>query len=223
MNNSEFALIQLKKDTSEMAWIVKNQINRTKECIELWDKDLVYEISAVEKRIDTYDLKITIDVENILALYNPVASDLRLVLACYNICSNLERIGDNARKIANLVKDFDKPIDNIFKTQLKFDEMFSQINIMAEETCNAFENEDSKSVRILFKQDIIINEIYQNSHKITAELIKNHPNSIEQLLYLYTISKKIERMGDLFKNIAEEIVFYAEAEILKHSKTKIKK
>lgn len=220
MINFELSAEQLKKDTLDMARLVRKQIELNKESLDNWDKDIVHEIIANEKRVDVYDLKITMDVEDILALYNPVAVNLRFVLACFNISSNLERIGDNARKMANFVLEFDNPLDKNVRQQLRFDEMYDQLMVMINEICTAFENEDTHMVRKMFRQDHLINEIYKNSHKTTIGLIRENPELIEQTLYLYTIIKKMERIGDLCKNIAEELIFYIEAKMVKHAKKK---
>ncbi|MCX6257657.1 MAG: phosphate signaling complex protein PhoU [Bacteroidia bacterium] len=220
MINLELSLKQLKQDTLDMAKLVKGQVEKNKESLDTWDQDIVHEIIANEKRVDVYDLKITLDVENILALYNPVAVDLRFVLSCLNTASNLERIGDNARKMANFVLEFEKPLDATIRKELRFDEMYDQTLIMMSEICSGIENEDTKLARKLFKQDHLLNEIHMNSHKTSVILFRQYPELIEQTLYLYSIIKKMERIGDLCKNIAEELIFHIEAKVVKHSNKK---
>src|ERR1700754_5356455 len=90
----------VKKELINMWILVQSQMNKAKEAMVKFDKDLAREVLVKEKRVNSFELKIDRDVENIFALYCPVAIDLRFLLAALKINTNLERIGDIAAGIA---------------------------------------------------------------------------------------------------------------------------
>jgi len=100
MTNLDTELKLLKDNILELMFLVKNQLEKGKKALDDFDKDLAHEITADEKRVDSLELTIDRDCENILALHNPVAVDLRLVMASFKINSDLERIGDHATSIS---------------------------------------------------------------------------------------------------------------------------
>ena len=103
MTHLEIELQSLKSEMIEMFGLVLSQIEKSKESLVRLDKDLAREIMVNEKRVNGFELKIDRDCENIIALFHPVAVDLRFVLACLKINSNLERIGDIAEGIARFI------------------------------------------------------------------------------------------------------------------------
>jgi len=214
----EKTLTLLKKDILEMMSLTKSQIIRAKEALDKFDKGIAFEILSIEKRIDAFEIKINIDCENILALYNPVAVDLRFVMAMYSINSDLERIGDKAASIVRYIIDMEQPINININNILKVNDMFNHVLKMIDITETVMLNEDTTLARQLFKEDLLLNNIYKSSIKTSSSLIKENENDITNILYAFSIIKNLERIGDLTKNIAEEIIFYIEAKIFKHYK-----
>ena len=99
----ESELILLKKEVDEMWTLVYNQLDRAGEAVMTLDKELAQQVMVRERRVNAFELKIDSDIEDIIALYNPVAIDLRFVLAMLKINTNLERLGDFAEGIARFV------------------------------------------------------------------------------------------------------------------------
>ena len=99
----ESELVLLKKEVDEMWTLVYNQLDRAGEAVMTLDKELAQQVMVRERRVNAFELKIDSDVEDIIALYNPVAIDLRFVLAMLKINTNLERLGDFAEGIARFV------------------------------------------------------------------------------------------------------------------------
>src|SRR5476649_2017642 len=93
----------LKKELVNMWILVQSQLNKEKDAMVQFDKDLAREVLIKEKRVNSFELKIDRDVENIFALHCPVAIDLRFLLAALKINTNLERIGDIASGVAQYV------------------------------------------------------------------------------------------------------------------------
>ncbi len=220
--NLERELKALKKDIIQMMDLVANQMERAEKAFIDQDIALAKEVHHVEKRVDAADLSIDKECENLIALYNPVASDLRLILASTKIISHLERVGDHADKIARYVrkKQVKRAYPKDLLKQVKLAEMFDLALQMLEIATQAFIEEDSGLAREVFAKDISMNEIYGSAISRMHEYASQKDPKVDLLLYLFSVINKLERVGDLAKNIAEETIFYLEARILKHRKVK---
>jgi phosphate transport system protein len=94
--------------------------------------------------------------------------------------------------------------------------MYEEANEMLEDVFRAFEKEDTKLARSVFKRDDLLDDINVKANDAIAEYIRSNPDKIEQGLNILSTIRKLERVGDQCKNIAEEIIFYIEAKVLKH-------
>ena len=200
--------------------LVRSQLLKGKESLLNFDKDLARQVVSAERRVNAYELKIDRDCENIFALFSPVAIDLRFVLAILKINSNLERIGDISEGIARFVIDLERPLENNLIVGSRILEMFDLSDNMLEEAALAFETEDTKLARTLFKKDENVDEINNNISSYVTDFIKGHPDHVRESLHVLSMIRKLERVGDQTKNIAEEIIFYVEAKVLKHKDSK---
>lgn len=222
MSHLDTELNLLKQDIQEMMRLVRNQMAKSKEALFNFDTDLAHEITANERRINALELKIDRDCENILALFNPVAIDLRFTLAAFKINSDLERVADHADNIADYILDMNEPIDPDLFEKMHMEEMYDNAVQMLDHVFQSYMNEDTDLARKVFKKDHRLNEINRDSSKFTTELIHEDMGHTPLYLYLFSIIRKLERVGDLTKNIAEELIFYIEAKVLKHQKLKNK-
>lgn len=218
MTHLEQELNQLKQEVTGMFLLVQKQINKSIQSLLNMDKDLAREIIAAEKRVNAEELKIDRICENIVALFNPVAVDLRLVFASFKINSHLERMGDNAKGIARYVMEMNEKYDAELISKLRLQEMFSVASDMIDETIDAFQHNDTAKARMVFVKDEQLDKINFDSTAIIADYIKSNPDKTIQILNLMSVVRKLERVGDLQANIAEEIIFYVDAEVLKHDK-----
>jgi phosphate transport system protein len=218
MTHLEQELEQLKQEITGMFLLVQKQLNKSVQSLLSMDKDLAREIIAAERRVNAEELKIDRICENIVALFNPVAVDLRLVFASFKINSHLERMGDNAKGIARYVIEMEEKFDVELLQKLQLKEMFAVANSMIDETIDAFQNTDSAKARLVFEKDEQLDKINFDATQIIAQYIQANPAKTIQMLNLMSIIRKLERVGDLQANIAEEIIFYVDAEVLKHDK-----
>jgi phosphate transport system protein len=213
---------QLKSEMINMWQMVLSQLTKAEEALQNKDKDLAREVVLTEKRVNSFELKIDRDCEDILALFAPVAIDLRFLLAVLKINMNLERTGDIAEGIAKFVIDLPDDFDARLLEITRVIDMFKQGNEMIAEVMNAFEKEDTVLARKVFKKDDLLDEINAEAATVVAEYIEKNPAKIASALYILSSIRKLERVGDQAKNMAEEIIFYSEAKVLKH-KPKSKK
>src|ERR1700744_3937231 len=216
MTPLENEITALKKELISMWILVQSQLNKAKEAMIQCDKDLAREVLIKEKRVNSFELKIDRDCENILALHCPVAVDLRFLLAALKINTNLERIGDIAAGIALYVVESSVNFDVALLEKTSLLRMYEEaVNILID-TRTAFEKEDTVLARSIFKRDDVLDAINETAPNIVTDIIKADNNSLPEALYILSIIRKLERVGDQAKNIAEEIIFYVEAKILKN-------
>lgn len=209
-------LQQLKKTTTNMWVLVQSQIEKAYQALVTNDKDLAREVILNEKRVNSMELKIDSDCEDIFALYSPVASDLRTVLATLKINNNLERIGDLAEGISKHILSEEHEFDKELLKTTEIQEMYDAAIGIMNDVLQAYINEDTKLARTIFKKDEILNEINMLATKNIATYIGSDVQRIEQGLNFLSIIRKLERVGDQITNIAEEIIFSHEAKVLKH-------
>jgi phosphate transport system protein len=216
MAQLETELQLLKTEAVNMWTLVGSQLSKARTAFLNFDKDLAREVVLKEKRVNGTELKIDRDCENIFALFCPVAIDLRFLLAVLKINTNMERIGDYAEGIAKYVIDAEAPFSEAMLNVTRILPMFDEAVNMLEDTQASFENEDTVLARKVFKKDDLLDEINKSANKALEQHLKQHPDDIAQSLWILSIIRRLERVGDQTKNIAEEIIFYLEAKVLKH-------
>ncbi|MFL5765807.1 MAG: phosphate signaling complex protein PhoU [Bacteroidia bacterium] len=222
MSHLDLELQHLKAEAMKMWSLVNLQLIKGKESLLKLDKDLAREVILSERRVNAYELKLDRDCENIFALFNPVAVDLRFVLAVLKINNNLERTGDIVEGIAKFVLNVDNSFDTKLLEITRAVEMYAAANSMMEGVLEAFDKEDTSLARKVFEQDELLDDINIKANSIIADYVRTNPDKVESALYLLSIIRKLERVGDQAKNMAEEIIFYIEAKVLKH-RSKIEK
>ncbi|GHU79158.1 phosphate transport system regulatory protein PhoU [Bacteroidia bacterium] len=219
MKHTEKELIALKEEVSQMWRLVLSQLEKVKQAFLSNDIELAREVASREKRVNSFELKIDSDCENYIALYNPVAIDLRLVLSLIKISITLERIGDFADGIGKYIIDDGKhPEDDELKENLQIETMFDAVIEMLSDSYAALDLENTRLAGKILAKDETVDEIYRSAIKILAEAIRSKKIEAEAGLKTMLVIRKIERIGDHCSNIVEEIVFYIDAKVLKHSR-----
>ena len=216
MAQIETELQLLKTEAVNMWTLVNSQLSKARLAFLNFDKDLAREVVLKEKRVNGSELKIDRDCENIFAPFCPVAIDLRFLLAVLKINSNLERIGDIAEGIAKYIIDAEAPFTKEMLDATRILPMYEESVKMLVDTQEAFEKEDTVLARSVFKRDDFLDRVNQASNKVLEQHLVEHPEDTAQALWILSIIRRLERVGDQSKNIAEEIIFYLEAKVLKH-------
>ncbi len=196
MTHLDIEIKNLKSDMVEMFELVSSQLIKSKHALLKLDKDMAREIRVNEKRVNSYELKMDRDCENVIALFNPVAVDLRFVLACLKINNNLERTGDIADGIAQFVLNIRLEPERELVEKTRLVEMFDTAINMLNDTMVAFEKEDTALARSIFKEDERLDEINLAANAAVAEFIKSNLDRVNQSLYLLSAIRKLERVGD---------------------------
>jgi len=217
MEHLKSELDSLRAELTQMYTLVHNQLEKAQDVFLENKTSLIKEIASTEKLVNAKELQIDSRCETILALFTPVAVDLRFVLSALKINTNLERIADIADGVSRMVVHSKVSFDKNLLVKIQAKEAFSQALAMF--TCleQAFEKEDTLLARDIFSKDKVIDQIMNNATGIAEEYSKDSPENLLQAIPLLSIMKMLERTGDHLKNIAEEIIFYAEAKVLKHA------
>ena len=216
MTQFEVEIQDVKSEVINMWQLVLSQLTKAKEALLSFNKDLAREVMAREKRVNALELKIDRDCENIFALYCPVAIDLRFLLAVLKINTNLERIGDIADGIARYIAYSPVKFNTGFLESSRLIEMYNGSISILSDTQASFEFENTILARTIFSRDDVLDTINKNADENISKYIQEDLNNIHEALNILSIIRKLERVGDQSKNIAEEIIFYVEAKVLKH-------
>jgi phosphate transport system protein len=204
----------LKTNLIKMGSFAEESIARAIRALLERDAVLAREIMAQDERINAMEIEIGDAIVDLLALQQPVATDLRFILAALKINNDLERIGDHAVNIAESALKYaeGEPV----KPFVDLPRMAQVTKAMLRDSIDAFIHADSAKARSVLVSDDTIDDL---NRKIVSELValmRAEPVLIEQALDLIRVSRNLERVADLSTNIAEEVVFVAEAHVVKH-------
>lgn len=218
MSIIEPELSALKDNLVDMFNLVIKQIERCTESIHKLDTKLADEVMENENKVNSQELAIDRDCENVLALHTPVAVDLRFVLSALRISNDLERIGDNTNSLAKFVKQNSKDISKKVLEEFKLEKMLEILAAMLQDMKQALKTDNTSLAKETLKRDDLLNDLNKRALKTAEAVLKEQHADPKVILRLFSIVRNIERSGDLTKNIGEEIVFHVEAEVLKHKK-----
>jgi phosphate transport system protein len=207
-------LESLKTILIKMGSIVEENITNALQALLDRNESLAKKVIENEARINTLELEIDNAVIDLLALQQPVASDLRFIIAAQKINNDLERIGDHAVNIAesdlNLLKI--KPFD----TLLELPKMAVITKLMMRNALDSFILLDPKMAQTVLETDDQIDNFNRSMTTEVIDLLRSDKRSIECGLELIRISRNLERVADIATNIAEDVIFYTQARIVKH-------
>ncbi len=216
----ENELLNIKTEVNDMWQLVYQQLENAYKSVLNVDMELADKVILREKRVNAFELRIDSDIEDFIALYNPVAVDLRFALAMLKINTNLERIGDYADSIARFVIRTElKPENKALFAELQLEDMFDMVLHMLSTTYDALQKQDISLAKSIFDKDETLDILNKNAIDTLAAYANEHPEDIKLCLEIAGIFRKLERAGDHINNLAEETVFYIDAEVLKHRKS----
>ena len=209
----------LRRNLILMGGEVERQIQHAIEALTEVDAKKAAGVIAADAEIDRMEMVIEEQAVHLLALQQPVAVDLRFLVAALKINNDLERIGDHAVNIAEGAERLagQKP----FKPFIDINSMAEVAMSMLKQSLDAFVNRDASLARQVIKRDDILDD---KNVSIIRELLTSmaeYPNLITYCLELISVSKNLERVGDLASNICEDTIYMAEARWVKHHATEL--
>ncbi|MFA7349200.1 MAG: phosphate signaling complex protein PhoU [Methylotenera sp.] len=200
----------------EMGGLVEQQIVQALEALVKLDINLAKEVMANDHRVNALEVQIDEDCSHIIARRQPAAGDLRMVMMMVKTITDLERIGDEATKIARTAqKIFDE--DRMYKP--RFNEIKAMVALVREMLRTALDGfarlDISKTVEVA-KQDEQVDEQFRAAMRQLITFMLEDPRTISMSLEVLFVAKAIERIGDHAKNIAEYVVYMVKGKDVRH-------
>ena len=205
---------RLKQMLMSLCEVVEESLRQAVEAIQAQDEALAKMVISRDSEIDQMEVDVEEECLKILALYQPVAIDLRFIITAMKINNDLERIGDLAVNLAERAtflsggKRSDVPLD--------FDSMTEKTKAMLRRSLEALVNMDSKLAYEVCAADDEVDEMNHQMFLIVQEQIRQHPDQTDSLIQLLSASRYLERVADHATNIAEDVIYMIEGRIVRH-------
>lgn len=206
-------LAELKERLLTMASHAESAVNRAVESLMHRNLELALQVKAEDEVLDRFEVEID-DLAISLLSKAPLANDLRLVTVAMKISQNLERVGDEAAKIAKRARDLSREAP--LKLNLELPRMATLALAMLKAALDAFVKRDSAAARALIPQDQEIDALNKQINRQLTEYMMRDVESIPRCLHLMIVSRSLERIADHATNIAEEVVYLCEAADIRH-------
>jgi len=207
----------LKERILRVGTMVEEAISKSITALLNRDVPLALRVMANDEEIDRMEVEVEEECLKILALYQPVAADLRFVVAVLKINNDLERMGDLARNIAKRVAQLATGPTVDLPPEIRTMAMLSQD--MVKQCLDAVVNADPTLARQVREEDDAVDEARQQIRRRILQGIKAHPEQLENLLRINSVSKHIERIADMATNVAEDVIYMVEGDIVRHRTT----
>lgn len=206
-------LTELKEKLLTMASHTESAVVRAVQAVVTRDESLARQVRADDNILDDYEKQLD-EMGVSLLSKAPLAGDLRLVLMVMKISQNLERIGDEASKIANRARDLAQEAP--LKMNVDIPGMAGRVLEMLKGSLDAFVRRDAVAARALIPQDKAVDALNKQFQAELINLMFQDPGNIRRSLWLMVISKSLERIADHAKNVAEDVVYLCEAQDIRH-------
>ncbi len=208
-------LHELKQQLLFLSSTVEESVAKVVSALAQRDARLAAEVVAADTEIDNLEIAVEAECLTILALQQPVASDLRFVVATLKINNDLERMGDLAKKIGkNVIYLCGVPQPDV---RCDFREIADISRSMVKRSMDAFVNGDVELARGVLEDDDRVDNLKDALYAELRSGMRQHPDQLEALLKLHSVARNLERLGDMATHIAEEVIYMVENNIVRHS------
>jgi phosphate transport system protein len=200
----------------DMAELVKQMIKATIDQLVLRDPKLSDRIFGLEKEVNIQEIVIDDKCLKLIALNQPVGTDLRFITSAMRINSDLERMGDEAVNISEISLDLIKYPD--LKPLIDIPKMADIVKQMVEDSIRAFNTSDVKLAKAVLEKD---DEVDDLKDRIFTDLKKymtksSDPDTIQRAIDLIQVARSLERIGDHSTNICEDVIFMVHGKDVRH-------
>lgn len=209
-------LDRLEKQLLTLTAVVEENVQHSVRSLATRDAELAERVIAGDKQVNRMEVDLEEECLKVLALHQPVAHDLRLIIAIMKINNDLERIADNAVSISQRavsVTEFPRTA----KSSLVLDIMAEQALDMLGKALDSMVNADLDLARRIIALDEEIDSLHARNYELFKEQVRRDPDSVEYLLHYLVVSRNLERIADLATNIAEDVIYLNEGKIIRHT------
>jgi len=203
----------LKKKFMVLGSLVEDRVRKACLAMQTRDEDLLEKIIGSDWEIDDMEVEVEEECLKILALHQPVAGDLRLLIAIIKINNELERIADIAVNISKRVQTISK--DSSLRFTIDYQPMADKVQGMLKLSLDALIFEDADLARRIFLEDDVVDQLRNQAYKGVIRELNSEPGHAACLVNLYLLARHLERIGDRTTNIAEEVIYLVEGEIVR--------
>jgi phosphate transport system protein len=204
---------KIKKEILSLGAMVEDRFKKAVYAIKTEDLELAQTIIDTDVEVDEREIEVEEECLKILALYQPVATDLRFLVAVIKINNDLERIADYA---ANIALRFKTSSEDPNKFRYDYTAMGEQTATMLRMSLDALVKMDVDMAYDVRDMDADVNIMRNDAYDSMKKDIQQHPEMVSEIINMYLISRHLERIGDHTTNIAEEVIYLIEGEIIRH-------
>jgi phosphate transport system protein len=210
----EKAINELKRLILHLGTDVEESVRLSVQSLTQRKSEQAKQVIDADYEIDQREVFVEEECLKILALHQPVANDLRLIIAILKINNDLERIGDLSVNIAERAVY----LSNKAKVDLPFDlqDMAEKVRSMLKRSLDALVNRDEKLARQVCEDDDAVDDLNREMYKCVEQTIKKDPDNLNSYIQLLSASRYLERMADHATNIAEDVIYLVTGEIIRH-------
>lgn len=207
-------LQKVKKDLLEMASLVEESITKSLEALKKQDIKMASEIQEIDHQIDKFEIAIEEQCIELIARHQPVGADLRFLIGVIKMNNDLERMGDHAVNIASYIaylieQPRIKSVSNIWS-------MAREVKEMLNDSVKSFMDNDATRAQKVCERDSVVDEMRDETIRILLTYMLEQPETIKSAIPLLLVAKNLERIADLSTNICEDVIYIAQARVIKH-------
>lgn len=193
---------------------VEDQLQKAITAVMNRDPQLADEVESGDRRIDQLEVEIEEECLKILALYQPVAADLRFLITILKINNDLERVGDLAVNIARKART----LSHLPPLRIPFDleGMWQKVQAMLSQSVDSLVNGDAEAAEAVCKKDEAVNAQKKAVRQQVEQLITEDPGLVKPLLQILAVFRNLERVADHATNIAEDVIYMVRGQIVRH-------
>jgi len=213
--------VRLKKETEKLLKtlytlesLVEESLSKAVESISTRNADLAREVIENDNVIDRLEVELEEECLKLLALYQPVAGDLRLIIAILKMNNDLERTGDLAANISE--KSLFLANNEELEIPFDFKKMAQAAKTMLSECFDALSEGDPDKAQKVREMDDELDAMNRDMYKCVENRIADNPSNLDSFIHMMGISRNLERIGDLAVNIAEDIIYMVQGSIVRH-------
>jgi len=204
----------LKREILSVGALVEELINKSIAALLDRRTELLREVYLGDEELDRLEVMIEEKCLKVLALHQPVADDLRYIVAVMKVNNDLERMGDLAANIARRVEALSK--EQVLKPPIPIQELTERAQSMVRKSLDSLVNHDVGLAWEVLKEDQEVDELHRKMYVSLQELMKLSPDNVDRATSTLSVSRYLERIADLATNVAEDVIFMVEGKIVRH-------
>jgi phosphate transport system protein len=208
-------LEQIRNHVMSMGGLIERQLFDALNAIANGDGDLAQEVMANDLKVDDWEIQIDKECTRMIAKRQPAASDLRLIMSILKSISDLERIGDETKRIAKVaLESFNSDQQDLL---VNLENMGRHVGQMLHDVLDAFARMDVEAALAVHKEDKKIDREYEAITRQLMTYMIEDPRSIPKVMNVLWSARSLERIGDRCKNLAEYIIFFVKGKVVRHA------